>query len=156
MYTTGYPKKSVCVSFQGRCFAFEVRLFQHGVLFSFGGWLVVKEIGVRGWWTQAEVISQLRLIGPGCWSGAKHGRNRRFSFLSCREPRYSSCACESGNLNFRLLLNKSGDEFQSSVLSFSLSIVRILGICKRLQTIEVKFKNWEFLVKARTFSSSKN
>ena len=155
MYTTGYPKKSVCVSFQGRCFAFEVRLFQHGVLFSFGGWLVVKEIGVRGWWTWPEVISQLRLIGPGCWLGAKHGRNRRFSFLSCREPRYS-CACESGNFNFRPLLNKSGGEFQSSVLSFSLSIVRILGICKRLQTIEVKFKNWEFLVKARTFSSSKN
>ena len=92
MCTTGYPKKIVCVSFQGRCLLFEVRLFQHGVLFSFGGWLVVKEIGVRGWWTWAEVISQLRLIGPGCWLGAKHGGNRRFSFLSCRESRYS-CAC---------------------------------------------------------------
>ena len=81
------------------------------------------EDGGLGW---AEVISQLRLIGPGCWLGAKHGRNRRFSFLSCREPWYS-CACESGNFNFRLLINKSGDEFQSSVLSFSLSIVGILG-----------------------------
>ena len=60
---------------------FEVRLFQHGVLFSFAGWLVVIKDGDRGWWTWAEVISQLRLIGPGCWLGAKHGGNQRFSFL---------------------------------------------------------------------------
>ena len=86
--------------------------------------MLVIEIGVRGWWTWAEVIPQLRLIGPGCWLGAKHGGNRRFSFLSCRESRHS-CACESRNFNFHLLPIKSGEEF--SVPSFSLSIVGILG-----------------------------
>ena len=146
---------------------------------------MVLEVGVRGWWTWAEVISQLRLIGPGCWLGAKHGGNRRFSFLSCRESRYS-CACENRNFNFHLLPNKSGEEFLPSVLSFSLSIVGILGKnsylqffsfgsrCKRLASNSVllsarlesargsrqlkcnlKIGNLLY-VKAQTFSSSKN
>ena len=107
-------------------------------------------------------------------------------FLSYLEKNHGTHMHAKAGISISIFYpNKRGEEFLSSVLSFSLSIVGILGknsylqffsfgarckrvagklrspfsetgICKRLQTIEVKFKNWESLVKARTFSSSKN
>ena len=49
------PRKLSVFHFKEGVLLFEVRLFQHGVFFSFGGWWAVKdsgvnlEVGVIGW-----------------------------------------------------------------------------------------------------------